>query len=56
VAVALTAGNSGRMMSRARALGGNEKLLSVASESVGSEILGHGDIMRGMPLVQASHF
>jgi hypothetical protein len=40
----LTAGGSGngRTMSRARALGGNKKLLSVARESTRPEILDHG--------------
>jgi hypothetical protein len=36
----------GRTASRVRALGGNEKLLSVARESVGPEIVGRGDLMR----------
>jgi hypothetical protein len=33
---------NGRTMSRARALGGNEKLLSVARERVRPEISDHG--------------
>jgi hypothetical protein len=48
--------SGGRTVSRARTVGGNKKLLSVARESVGPEILGHVDIMRDAPLVQASPF
>jgi hypothetical protein len=44
------------MVSRVRALGGNEKLLSVSRESAWPKILGHGDLMRGVPLVRASPF
>jgi hypothetical protein len=52
----MTTCGDGRMVSRVRALGGNEKLLCVVRESVGPEILGHGDIMRDAPLVRASPF
>jgi hypothetical protein len=50
------AGGGGRTVSRARALGGNKKLLSVARERAGPESLGHGDLMRdartrGMSLI-----
>jgi hypothetical protein len=41
---------------RARALGSFKKLLSVARESTGPKILGHGDIMQDAPLVCASPF
>jgi hypothetical protein len=49
-------GGGGRMGSRVTALGGNKKLLSVARESAGPKILGHGNIIRDMPLVQSSPF
>jgi hypothetical protein len=41
---------------RARALGGFKKLLSVARDSIGPEILGHGDLMRDAPLLHTSPF
>jgi hypothetical protein len=44
-------GGSGRTVSRVRALGGNKKLLSVARENTGPELLEHGDIMQDTPLV-----
>jgi hypothetical protein len=56
VAAAPMAGGGGRTVSRVRALGSNEKLLSVVRESVGPKILGHGDLMRDAPLVRASSF
>jgi hypothetical protein len=46
----------GRMVSRARALGGSKKLLSVVRERAGPKILGHGDIMRDAPQVRSSTF
>jgi hypothetical protein len=41
---------------RARALGGFKKLLDMARESTGPEILGHGDLIRDAPLLHASPF
>jgi hypothetical protein len=39
---------------RARALGSFKKLLDMARESTGPEILGHGDLMRDVPLLRVS--
>jgi hypothetical protein len=39
-----------------RALDGFEKLLSVVRESAGTEILGHGHLMRDAPILRVSTF
>jgi hypothetical protein len=48
--------SGGRTVFRVRALGGNEKFLRVARETVGPKIVGHGDIIHDACIEQASPF